>query len=170
MSLARSRSSFSEPTSLPYRRPLASVVGVVLVSLLLGAVGGLVTVPTVEAWYASLAQPKYTPPRWAFWGVLALLYAFQGVAAWLLWRAGVRRRAVRLALLLFGIQFALTLSWSPAAFGLESPVLGFVVLVPVWAAIVAAIEAAWLVDRRVSLLLVPSVLWVTFVTALNYAL
>ena len=105
-----------------------------------------------------------------FGPVWTLLYALQGVAAWLIWRAGLDRRIVRLALGLFTTQFVLNIAWSPAFFGLESPILGLVVIVPLWFAIVATTTAFSRVDRRAAALLVPYLAWVTFATALNYAI
>ncbi len=155
---------------LPERRPLASALAVVLACVLLGAVGGLVTAPQIETWYATLDKPGFTPPNWVFGPVWTVLYAFQGIAAWLLWRAGPENRAVRLALALFVTQFVLNLAWSPAFFGLESPLLGLVVIVPLWFGIVGTIAASWRVERRASLLLIPYLAWVSYATALNYAL
>jgi benzodiazapine receptor len=170
MSLSRRPGPLSEPASLPRRRPLASAVGAVLVCVLLGAAGGLLTAPAIEGWYATLTKPSFNPPNWVFGPVWTVLYTLQGLAVWLLWRRDTERRAVRIAIALFCIQFVLNLAWSPAFFGLQSPALGLVVIVPLWAAIVATIEAAWRVDRRASLLLVPYALWVTFAAILNYAI
>jgi len=155
---------------LPERRPVASAFAVVLACVLFGAAGGLITAPQIETWYATLEKPGFTPPNWVFGPVWTLLYALQGVAAWLLWRAGTGSREVRVALGLFAAQFVLNLAWSPAFFGLESPVLGLVVIVPLWVAIVGTMGASWRVDRRASVLLVPYLAWVSYATALNYAL
>lgn len=154
-------------TPLPQRRPLASAVGVVLLCILLGAVGGLVTAPAIENWYVTLEKPWFTPPSWLFVPVWALLYTLQGLVAWLLWRSGVHRRPVRVALVLFGIQFALNMAWSPAFFGLRSPLAGIAVIVPLIAAIAATMEASWYVDRRATVLLVPYLFWVGFAMVLN---
>lgn len=94
----------------------------------------------------------------------------QGLAAWLVWRAGLDDRQVRVALALFIAQFVLNVAWSPAFFGLESPILGLVVIVPLWVIIVATIGAAARVERRAAALLVPYLAWASFATALNYAI
>ncbi|EMA42633.1 TspO/MBR family protein [Halococcus saccharolyticus] len=156
--------------ALPERRPLVTIAGVVGACVVLGAAGGLITAPQIETWYATLDKPGFTPPSWVFGPVWTLLYALQGVAAWLIWRAGLDRRIVRIALGLFTVQFVLNLSWSPAFFGLESPILGLAVIVPLWVAIVATMIAFSRVDRRAAALLVPYLAWVTFATALNYAI
>ncbi|WP_435157517.1 TspO/MBR family protein [Haladaptatus sp. DFWS20] len=155
---------------LPQRRPFATATGVVVACVLLGAAGGLITAPQIEAWYLTIEKPAFTPPNWVFGPVWTLLYALQGVAAWLLWRAGVDNRTVRRALGLFVIQFILNLAWSPAFFGLESPLLGLIVIIPLWFAIVGTIAISWRVDRRASLLLSPYLAWVSFATALNYTI
>ena len=156
--------------SLPDRRPLVTLSSVVVACVLLGAAGGLITAPRIETWYSALDKPGFTPPSWVFGPVWTVLYALQGAAAWLVWKAGLDRRWVRIALALFTIQFVLNLAWSPAFFDLESPILGLVVIVPLWVAIVATIAAAARVERRAAVLLVPYLAWVSFATALNYAI
>ena len=156
--------------ALPKRRPLLTIAGVVGICVVLGAAGGLITAPQIQTWYTTLEKPGFTPPNWVFGPVWTLLYALQGVAAWLIWRAGLDRRIVRLALGLFATQFVLNIAWSPAFFGLESPILGLVVIVPLWFAIVATMAAFSRVYRRAAALLVPYLTWVTFATALNYAI
>ena len=156
--------------ALPERRPLLTIAGVVGACVVLGAAGGLITAPQIQTWYPTLEKPGFTPPNWVFGPVWTLLYALQGVAAWLIWRAGLDRRIVRLALGLFTTQFVLNIAWSPAFFGLESPILGLVVIVPLWFAIVATTTAFSRADRRAAALLVPYLAWVTFATALNYAI
>ena len=160
-----------ESTSpLPQRRPLTTAAGVVITCVLLGAAGGLITAPQIEAWYQTIEKPGFTPPNWVFGPVWTLLYALQGVAAWLLWRSGLDNRMVRRALGLFVIQFILNLVWSPAFFGLESPLLGLIVIIPLWSAIVGTIAVSWRVDRRANLLLSPYLAWVSFATVLNYTI
>ena len=156
--------------SLPDRRPLVTLSSVVVACILLGAAGGLITAPQIETWYSTLDKPGFTPPSWVFGPVWTVLYALQGLAAWLVWKAGLDRRWVRIALALFTIQFVLNLAWSPAFFDLESPILGLVVIVPLWVAIVATIAAAARVEYRAAVLLVPYLAWVSFATALNYAI
>ena len=156
--------------ALPERRPFLTIAGVIGACVVLGAAGGVVTAPQIETWYATLDKPGFTPPSWVFGPVWTTLYALQGVAAWLIWRSGLDRRIARLALGLFTLQFVLNLAWSPAFFGLESPILGLIVIVPLWVVIVATMATFSRVDRRAAALLVPYLAWVSFATALNYAI
>ena len=155
---------------LPKRRPVLTILAVAGACIALGAAGGLLTAPQIETWYAALEKPAFNPPSWIFGPVWTVLYALMGVAAWLVWRAGLDRRAVKLALALFTIQFVLNLAWTPAFFGLESPLLGLAVIVPLWVTIVATIAAFSRIDRRAAGLLVPYLAWVSFATVLNYAI
>ncbi len=122
-------------------------------------------------WYASLAKPAWTPPTWVFGPAWTILYAMMAVAAWRLWRRlGARPRESRRALVLFAVQLALNLSWTPVFFGMQRPDLALVVILFLWVAIAATIVAAWKACRTAAALLVPYLAWVTFATALNAAI
>jgi translocator protein len=73
-------------------------------------------------------------------------------------------------LVLFAIQAALNLLWSPAFFGLQSPVLGLVVIVPLLISILLFIGASWRENRKSAWLFVPYALWVAFATLLNLSI
>ena len=155
---------------LPERRPVLTLLSVAGACILLGAAGGLLTAPQIETWYAALDKPAFNPPSWVFGPVWTTLYTLMGVAAWLVWRAGLDRRAVKSALGLFTVQLALNLAWTPAFFGLESPLLGLAVIVPLWVAIALTITVFSRIDWRAAALLVPYLAWVSFATVLNYAI
>ncbi|WP_136717596.1 TspO/MBR family protein [Halorientalis salina] len=163
-------SSRLSPVSFPDRRPKLSLALSVLVCELVGASGALVSGSGVSVWYPSLVKPAFNPPAWVFGPVWTALFALLGVAAWLVWRAGLDRRAVRVALALFAAQYVVQVAWSGVFFGLRNPLGGLVVIAVLWAGIVATVVAFDRVDRRAALLLVPYLAWVTFAAALNYEL
>ena len=160
----------STASRLPERRPLATLVLAIIASELVGSLGNLLSLSGVTTWYPTLTTPAFNPPGWVFGPVWITLFALMGAAAWLVWRAGLDQRAVRVALALFGVQFAFNVAWSGAFFGLRSPLAGLVVIVALWLAIVATIRAFDRVDRRAALLLVPYLLWVSFAALLNFEL
>ena len=95
-------------------------------------------------WYSSLAKPEWTPPPWVFGPAWTILYAMMAGAAWRLWRRlGARPLEARRALVLFTVQLALNLAWTPVFFGMQRPDLALVVIIALWLAIVATIMAAW---------------------------
>ena len=67
----------------------------------------------------------------------------------------------------FGLQLALNLAWSFAFFSARSPAAGVVVIVLLWAAIVATIREFAGTRRLAALLLLPYLAWVTFAAVLN---
>jgi translocator protein len=133
-----------------------------------GLTGSWVTLPKIATWYATIAKPGFTPPNAVFGPVWTTLYVLMSVAAWRISSAPVGPRR-RTALTLFVGQLALNGLWSPAFFGLESPRLGLVVIVPLLAVLAATVVAFWRMDRLAGGLLLPYLLWVGYATALNVA-
>jgi tryptophan-rich sensory protein len=135
--------------------------------LLVGVVGAAFTRESVQTWYPTLQKPWFTPPGWVFGPAWTVLYVLMGVAAFLVWRAGWERRAVRVALGCFLAQLVLNGLWSPAFFGLRSPLAGWVVLVLLVPAILATVLEFRRVSTAAAWLLIPYLLWTGFATVLN---
>ncbi|APW97639.1 TspO protein [Halobiforma lacisalsi AJ5] len=158
--------------SVTEQRPDGSVRDLLLAFALVVVVNTLGASPAVlfssdTSW---IDRPWFFPPEVAFPIVWTLLFTLLGVALFLVVRRGLERRDVRVAIAAFAGQFALNLAWTPAFFGLQRPDLGLVVIVALWAAIVATIVAFDRVDRRAAVLLVPYLAWVSFAAVLNYAI
>ena len=140
-------------------------------SLCAGLVGSLVMVDEgFRPWYSSLEKPAFTPPGWLFGPVWTILYILIGVAAFLVWRKGLRSRPVKVALGWFLVQFVLNALWTPVFFGWRRIGLALVIIVLLWAAIIGTIRYFSRVSRLAGLLLVPYLLWVSFATVLNAAI
>jgi tryptophan-rich sensory protein len=88
------------------------------------------------------------------------------VSAWLVWRRG--NALVPLAL--FAIQLAFNAAWSWLFFGLHNPGAALIDVVLLWVAIAATMLAFWLRSTMAGLLFVPYLAWVSFATALNFAI
>lgn len=133
------------------------------------AVGGLLTALSVGDWYPTLRKPSWTPPARAFTPVWTLLFVLMAVSAWLVWaRAGLR--AARWAAALFLAQLVLNAGWSGLFFALQRPDLAFAEIVVLWVAIAATLVSFARTSRPAAALLAPSLLWVTYATALNGAI
>jgi benzodiazapine receptor len=130
------------------------------------ALGGLATGPSVRDWYPTIVKPSWTPPSWLFGPVWTLLYAMMGVAGWLVWR----RVGWSGALMWFAAQLLLNATWSPVFFGLHQLGWAFVNIVLLWVAIAGTTVAFWRVSPVAGWLLVPYLAWVTFASALNFAI
>jgi tryptophan-rich sensory protein len=145
-------------------REVLTALGFVLGVNLLGALPSAV-VGADTSW---IDRPWFYPPEIAFPVVWTLLFTLLGIATYLVWR-GTDRRAVRVALAAFGVQFALNLAWTPLFFGLRRPDLALGVIGLLAVAIAGTILAYGRVDRRAAALLVPYLAWVLFAIVLNYA-
>lgn len=120
-------------------------------------------------WYERLRKPSWRPPNWLFAPVWSALYLMMAVAAWLVWgEAGAAAGAVPLALWLG--QLVLNAAWSPAFFGLRRPDLGLIVIVALWLAIACTVAAFAAISAVAAWLMVPYLVWVSFATALNFAI
>ena len=147
------------------RRPWWLLVFWLAVAFAVSFAGSIVTVPKVVTWYATLTKPWFTPPDWLFAPVWTVLYAAMALAVW---RIGMPNTAVKVrAVILFVVQLALNGIWSPAFFGLESPLLGLVIIVPLAFVLANTMIAFWRLDRPAGALLAPYLLWVLYATLLN---
>jgi tryptophan-rich sensory protein len=151
----------------PWLRNAGLAAGTVVVASM---IGNFVTLPHIPTWYAGLVKPSFNPPNWLFGPVWTLLFAMM---AWSVFRilqqpAGTPGRSR--ALTAYWVQLVLNPLWSIAFFGLTSPLLGLVVIVPFLAAILVTIAWFWPLDRLASGLLWPYAAWVSFATLLNAAI
>jgi translocator protein len=135
---------------------------------LAGGLGAFFTFSSVSSWFPTLLKPSWNPPSWLFGPVWTLLYVLMGIACYLIWKSDHPQKNALLKL--YAVQLILNALWSPAFFGMQSPFLGLMVIIPLWVAILLCI----IQFKRVSLvaagLMVPYLLWVTFATALNTAI
>jgi tryptophan-rich sensory protein len=147
---------------------LGAVVAAVLINLI-GALGVPFTT-SESAWFQALEKPWFYPPDALFGIVWTMLFSLMGVAAYLVYRRGIERRAVRMALGLFALGMVFNVAWSPTFFALQAPFLALLVVLTLRPLVVATIAAFDRVDRRAALLLVPYLAWVSFAAVLNYSL
>jgi len=142
------------------------LVGFLVASFMAAAIGGAVTSSSVREWYPTLAKPDWTPPAWLFGPVWTALYAMMAVAGWLVWR----RTGWSGALIWFAAQLVLNATWSPVFFGLHRIGWALVNIMLLWLAIVGTTVAFWRVTPVAGGLFVPYLAWVSFATALNFAI
>lgn len=152
--------------------PTHQVLALVLLlaaSALVAGLGGWATASSVATWYPSLAKPAWTPPSYLFGPVWTALYALMAFAAWWVWRQG-GWRGNRDALGVYALQLVLNGLWSFLFFGLRSPGWALVDVACLWLAILATTLLFWRRSRLAAALLVPYLAWVSFASALNWAI
>ena len=140
-----------------------------IVSLILpqiaGGLGAFFTLSSVQTWYLTLNKPSWNPPSWLFGPVWTTLYVLMGIACFLVWKSNHLLK--KQALIIYFVQLFLNLLWSPAFFGAQNPLLGLVVIIPMWACILACILKFRQINSWAAALLIPYLLWVSFATVLN---
>lgn len=152
---------------IPKSRQILGLVGWLIITFIAAAIGGAAS-SNPGSFYTQLVLPEWAPPSSWFGPVWTVLYALMGIAAWLVWRADGFREA-RGALTLFLVQLALNALWSWLFFGWHRGALAFADILLLWVLIIATLIAFWRVRVLAGALLVPYLLWVSFASALNYA-
>lgn len=137
---------------------------------LAGIIGSVFTAPSIADWYGELVKPAINPPSWVFGPVWTTLFALMGIAAFLVWKKGLERRDVKIALGIFIGQLMLNTLWSIVFFGLQNPGGALIEIGLLWSAILATIIAFARISKPAAWLLLPYILWVSFAMYLNYAL
>lgn len=142
----------------------------IVVSELAGIIGSIFTGPSIPGWYAGIAKPALNPPAWVFGPVWTTLFALMGISAFIIWKKGLERRDVKIALGIFIGQLVLNTLWSIIFFGLHSPGGAFVELIVLWLAILATIISFAKISKPAAWLLLPYILWVSFAGYLNFSI
>lgn len=135
---------------------------------LAGFIGSIFTTPNIPTWYEGLTKPELAPPNWVFFPVWTILFLMMGVALYLVWREGVSKWSVKIALTFFFVQLALNTLWSIIFFGIQNPGLALIEIAFLWSAIALTIYTFFKVNKFAAYLLIPYLLWVSFASYLNY--
>ena len=151
-------------------KDILKLIVAVLIVELAGVIGSFFTIPSISGWYSNLVKPVLNPPNWIFAPVWTTLYALMGVAAFLIWRHGLRQRRTKFALAIFSAQLVLNVLWSIIFFGFQNPFLAFIEVIILWLAIVWTIFVFYKISRLAACLLMPYILWVSFAGYLTYSI
>ena len=133
-------------------------------------IASFVANPGASDWYANLNKPFFNPPGWVFGPVWTVLYILMAVSAGMVWQKGLGERKVRAAMGIYLAQLILNAIWTPLFFGLEMPLLAFIDIVLLWAAIIFTILAFLRVSKIAGVLMAPYLVWTTFAAVLNFSL
>lgn len=150
------------------KKQLFGLLGWLAVSFAAAALGGLASA-NAEGFYEQLTLPAWAPPSWLFAPVWTLLYILMGAAAWLVWGEHGFREA-RVALTLFLSQLAFNALWTWLFFAWRLGAMAFVEILVLWALVLCTVIAFWRVRPMAAALIIPYLIWVTFASALSYAI
>lgn len=136
--------------------------------LLLGFASGRLFASGDESdWYRMLVKPEATPPGWVFPVAWTALYVLLGLALAMIINArGSRLR--RPALILFAVQMAANLVWSPLFFGYHQVSAALLLLVVIFVLALATTFVFARIRKGAAWLMVPYLAWLCFAGILNY--
>lgn len=160
-------SQLASPAQLRGSLLRAALVAVPLI-ILLGTISGRVA-GSAESnpWFQALVKPDIYPPGYVFGIAWTILYALMGVAVAMVWSA--RGATMRWpALLLFVVQLAANLAWSPLFFREHRIEDAFWLIVGIGVAALFTTIAFFTVRRLAALLMLPYLAWLGFAGLLNW--
>lgn len=134
--------------------------------LILGLLSGFAIEPNAYLWYETIQKPLFNPPNWIFGPVWSILYLMMGAALGKIMKAPSENKGL---VILFVVQFALNLVWTPLFFYLHRIDLALYDLCLLWLSL-----CFWMAltrnNRVLFLLFLPYFLWVSFAFFLNWNL
>ena len=138
----------------------------VLISFLVGYISMLLQRESLVMWYPTLVKSSLTPPGNVFAIVWSVLYLLMGISAGLIWNT--RTVYSWVLILMFFVQLALNLLWSFSFFYMQSPVMGFAVLVVLFMAVVLYAAGSYTLHKWAAFMNIPYLLWLLFAGYLNW--
>lgn len=138
------------------------------IALLLGLAGGGTTI--IGPWYKNLRKPEWKPPDWLFGPAWTIILACAATAAVVAWNAAPDAAARRDVLILFGVNGAFFLAWSPLFFMARRPDWALIEVVGLWVSVAVLAVGLARITPLAGLLVLPYLIWVTFAGVLNRAI
>ncbi len=124
---------------------------------------------SAKTFYAELTRPLWAPPGYLFGPVWSVLYIMMAVSAWLVWiKENYSFR--RVSVLTFFFQLALNALWTWIFFVWNSGFFAFIEILILWILILLTIYLFNKRSKIAAALLIPYLLWVTFASALTFAI
>ena len=144
------------------------MLGFVILSLLAGFLGTIVTITGPDSWFAvELIKPAWQPPNFLFGPVWTTLYILMGLAAGYIFAQGWEKKEVKIATVVFLIQLGLNVLWSYMFFGWHLLLGATIEIIVLWVMICVTMYLFYKIKPVAAYLLIPYILWVTFATALT---
>ncbi|HQX43341.1 MAG: tryptophan-rich sensory protein [Saprospiraceae bacterium] len=137
-----------------------------VITMLVGATSGLLTIEGINEWYPFLLKPFFNPPNYIFGPVWTVLYLVMGISLFLIWDSDATKFRTR-ALAVFSAQLLLNFLWSFLFFYLRSPLLALIDIMLLWWLISTMISLFVKINKTAGYIQIPYLLWVSFATVLN---
>jgi benzodiazapine receptor len=150
------------------QQQIMGLIAWLVVTFLAAAFGGFASA-SAPSFYKELIRPDWAPPGWLFGPVWSILYSMMAIAVWLVWRRAGWQKA-KLALSLYLFQLVLNALWTWLFFVWHLGAIASLEILLLWLMIVITIHQFSRFDKLSAWLLAPYLLWVSFATALSFAM
>lgn len=147
--------------------PIAFVINIAI-TLGVGVLGSMLTVPSVKTWYTTLAKPSFNPPDSLFAPVWTSIFILLGVSAYLVWQKRAQIVHFPRTVAVYFIQLVLNVMWSFLFFYAHSIGAALFEIVALLIVIIINARVFYKIDKVAGLLFIPYILWVSFATLLTY--
>lgn len=137
----------------------------ILLTFLVGYISMLLQRDAMISWYPFLVKSSLTPPGVVFSIVWSVLYLLMGISAGLVW--STRTLYSWMLVLLFVVQLAFNLLWTFCFFYMQSPMLGFAVLIVLFMLVVMYVACTYTLHKWAAIINIPYLLWLIFAGYLN---
>ncbi len=137
-----------------------------IIPLAVGGLSAFITRGDMDI-YETVERPPLSPPGAVFPIVWTVLYIFMGISLYLIWNSGDIYADKNGAFMLFGIQLFLNFIWSPVFFSARQFLPAFVILLALFASVIAMILKFNKISRPAALLQIPYIIWLAAAGYLN---
>ncbi|KAG5185836.1 TspO/MBR family-domain-containing protein [Tribonema minus] len=124
---------------------------------------------SLRTWYRLIAKPKWTPADWVFPTVWIPLKLMQVLGARIIWLQ-TGRDPLATPIVLYCLHAALGDNWNTAFFREQYITGGLSIIVQFFAALLATTYIFYQMDPVAGNFLLPTCVWVTIATTLNYSI
>jgi translocator protein len=152
--------------------PILSLVACIAICEIIGGIAIFFTASSIKSdWYIGLQKPFLQPPGFIFSLIWTILFFLAGMALneiWMNTKATLETKVKTISIL--GIQLIMTAYWSIIFFGMKNPSAAFMQIILLWIMSLATIIAFLFISKRAAYLLIPYIVWVSFLCYLNVSI
>lgn len=150
-------------------RPLCFIISLA-VCFGAGYLASLYALPLIPLWFSSLNKPDFIPPDPFFLPTGIIMYLLLSLSLFFIWTSEGNRKDTTLCLYLFIAGLILNVLWFYVFFGLQSPLMAFMVMVMLLAVLASTIFQSFRVSIVACVLLVPYLIICLILAIANYSI
>ena len=135
----------------------------IIIPLALGALVGFISDTSI---YENIIRPPLAPPGYLFPIVWTILYILMGISSYLICTS--RSEQKKEALIVYGLQLFVNLTWSLIFFNLKAFLLALIWILLLVVLIIIMIIKFYRINKLAGVLQIPYLIWTLFATYLTY--